>query len=306
MPHTLQYRPVLIDALISNERIASYARVFRPSNDVELIGAYLWNVHVCSALYPLVSSVEIALRNAIDQALVADMGAFWWSASKLKYRSYKADAPPPRAVQAVHENFVKATRKTINEMRGRHHVRGRITPRHADVLAKVEFSTWGYLLDAEFMGRGLIWPKHLSAVFRGPWPVRRAGATLAQAHDLVATVREFRNRLFHHEPAWKRYGVHTEADALLHLHEKLDVVEKLLGLIHPENLRLLQVYGLLLAARRSCTVEEIRRFQHLAQVHRVESMDVLAGLVARCHARNETLAARLGHSPSAPFLISLP
>ena len=179
MPHTLQYRPVLIDALISNERIASYARVFRPSNDVELIGAYLWNVHVCSALYPLVSSVEIALRNAIDQALVADMGAFWWSASKLKYRSYKADAPPPRAVQAVHENFVKATRKTINEMRGRHHVRGRITPRHADVLAKAEFSTWGYLLDAEFMGRGLIWPKHLSAVFRGPWPVRRAGATLA-------------------------------------------------------------------------------------------------------------------------------
>ncbi len=28
MPHTLQYRPLLIDALISNERINSYQSVF--------------------------------------------------------------------------------------------------------------------------------------------------------------------------------------------------------------------------------------------------------------------------------------
>lgn len=45
MPHTLQYRPVLIDALISNERINSYQSVFHPANDVELMGVYLWNAH---------------------------------------------------------------------------------------------------------------------------------------------------------------------------------------------------------------------------------------------------------------------
>ena len=36
MPTTLQYRPTLIDQLISNERINSYQNVFQPANDTEL------------------------------------------------------------------------------------------------------------------------------------------------------------------------------------------------------------------------------------------------------------------------------
>ena len=35
MPHTLQYRPILIDTLISNERIQSYQTVFHPADDTE-------------------------------------------------------------------------------------------------------------------------------------------------------------------------------------------------------------------------------------------------------------------------------
>ncbi|QDJ49195.1 hypothetical protein CBR69_02090 [Bordetella hinzii] len=70
-----------------------------------------------------------------------------------------------------------------------------------------------------------------------------------------------------------------------HLQEKVAKVETLLALIHPENLRLLQVNGLLRDAHRACTADEMRRFQHLAQTHRIGSLDVLAGLVARCTRR---------------------
>jgi len=66
MPQTLQYRHVLIDTLISNERISSYQSVFQPVNDVELMGVYLWNTYVGGALYPLIGAVEVSLRNAID------------------------------------------------------------------------------------------------------------------------------------------------------------------------------------------------------------------------------------------------
>jgi len=220
----------------------------------------LWNAHACGALYPLIGAAEITLRNAIDQALTADLGTFWWSGARLRHRSFAPGAAPPYIVQAVHDNFVKAARKYIGEVRSRYRVRGHITPSHAGVIAKTELSTWEFLLDAEFMGRGLIWPKHLSAVFRGSWPARQAGTVLADARDLVATLRDFRNRLFHHEPAWKRYGVLTEADALQHLQEKLGKIENLLALIHPENLRLLQANGLLRDAYRACTSTEIRRF----------------------------------------------
>ena len=120
MPQTLQYRPVLIDSLISNERINSYQSVFHPANDVELMGVYLWNAHVCGALFPLIGAVEITLRNAIDQALVADLGRFWWAGGKLHYRSFAPGVDAPHPVQAVRDNFAKATRNHTAEQRRRH------------------------------------------------------------------------------------------------------------------------------------------------------------------------------------------
>lgn len=303
MPHTLQYRPLLIDTLITNERIGSYQTVFQPANDVELMGAYLWNAHACGALYPLMGAVEVTLRNAIDQALVADLGRFWWAGGKLRYRSFAAGVDAPHAVQAVRENFAKATRNHVAEQRRRHAARGNVTPQHHGIIAKTEFSTWEFLLDGEFRGRGLIWPKHLSAVFRGKWPLRQAGAMLAHVHDLVATLRDFRNRLFHHEPAWKRYGVLSETDALLHLQEKTAKAESLLTLIHPENLRLLQAHGLLRDAKRACSALEIRRFQHLAQTHRINSLDTLNELVTRSAQENTALIARLHQGQDQRFLI---
>lgn len=83
-------------------------------------------------------------------------------------------------------------------------------------------------------------------------------------------------------------------------------METLLALIHPENLRLLQVNGLLRDAYRACTADEIRRFQHLAQTHRVGSLDVLAGLVARGTAENRALTAELHQEPPQRFLILPP
>lgn len=303
MPIALQYRPVLIDTLISNERVNSYQSVFQPANDVELMGVYLWNSYVCGTLYPLIGAVEITLRNAIDQALATDLGAFWWSGARLRYRSYTPGATAPYVVQAVHDNLAKAARKYIGEVRSRYRVRGRITPSHAGVIAKTEFSTWEFLLDAEFMGRGLIWPKHLSSVFRGSWPAHQASAVLTYARDLATTLRDFRNRLFHHEPAWKRYGVLTEVDALLHLQEKIGKVESLLALIHPENLRLLQANGLLRDAHRACTTGEIRRFQQLAQIHKINSLNKLAKLVDQSALANSALEAKMYQGRGQRFLI---
>ncbi|MGH8763684.1 MAG: hypothetical protein ACREUR_10730 [Nitrosospira sp.] len=127
---------------------------------------------------------------------------------------------------------------------------------------------------------------------------------LTYAHDLVSTVREFRNRLFHHEPAWKRFSVVTEMDALLHLQEKITKIESLIALIHPENLKLMERNGLLDMARRACTSQEIRRFQHLTETYKVNSMDRLQILVDRCRTENCILPAELDSEPQRMFLIS--
>lgn len=302
MPKTLQYRPTLIDELISNERIDSYRHVFQPADDIGLMGVYLWNANVSGAIYPIIGAAEITLRNAIDAALRPHMGTFWWS--RLRYRSFVHGQPPPQAVQSVRDNFAKATRKFMGEQRSRYAVRGRITPTHHGVMAKTEFSTWGFMLDSEFMGNGLIWPSRLGKVFAGPWPSTHAAATLTHARDLVSTVRDFRNRLFHHEPAWKRFGVHNEVDALQHLQEKIDKIVSLIALIHPENLRLMEKNGLVRAARRACTAHEIRRFQHLAQVHRIGSMRKLQELVDRSGSCDAILAAKVYIGRQRRFLVT--
>ncbi len=269
MPHTLQYRPILIDTLISNERIQSYQTVFQPPDDTALMGVYLWNAHVCGAFYPLISAAEVTLRNAIDHALVAGLGRFWWTSGKLHYRSFIAQAQAPHAVKALRENFALATRAHLAEQRRRPMTQRAQAIQHSGVIAKTAFSTWEFILDREFLGRGLMWPRHMPQVFRGQWPAPRAGVVLDHARHLVSTLRDFRNRLSHHEPIWKRYGVSTETDAL----------------------RVLHANGLPQAARRACSAAEIKRFQQQAHTYPIQSLDKLATLVDRSTRENVTLPA---------------
>jgi hypothetical protein len=268
------------------------------------MGVYLWNTHVCGAIYPLIGAAEVSLRNSIDQALSLKLGQFWWSGTRLRYRSFAPGAAVPRVVGAVRDNFAAAGTKYVAEQRRRYNVRGHVVGNHHGIVAKTEFSTWQFLLHPEFMGRGLIWPQYLGKVFAGQWPSTHSRTVLAIAYDLVSTLRDFRNRIFHHEPAWKRFGIVSETDAVRHLCEKISRIEELLRLIHPENVRLLQVNGLLKSAYRACSSDEIRRFQHLAQTHPVNTLENLAALVQRSESTNAVLLAKLcGKSPER-FLVS--
>lgn len=304
MPHTIQYRPVIIDQLISNNRIDSYQSVFNPSNDIELMGVYLWNAHVASALFPLLSSSEITLRNSIDYSLRQHLGNYWWSANKLHYRSYSPGVNPPQVVKNLRNNFKRASEKHIREHKSRYNVQGNVTPRHQDIVAKTEFSTWEFILDDEFMGNGLIWPSRLGTVFRGPWPSQKAGLTLNRAKDLVSTVRDFRNRLFHHEPAWKKFGIVNETDAITHLQEKIAVVEDLINLVNPEKINLLNKNGIISNAKRTCSSAEIRRFQHIALIHNVKSISKLGDMLGSVTKNNEPALMKFYNGSKQKFLIT--
>lgn len=305
MPKTLQYRPTLIDNLVSLHRMGSYHAVFKTTTDLELMGAYLWNSHACGAIYPIIGAAEIALRNAIDGALLPHLGTFWWGHTKLHYKNFVRGGPVPDSVEKVRNNFTKATSAFKKDRFQRYQIPTTAAPVHHGVVAKTEFSTWEFLLDSEFMGNNLIWPSRLGAVFAGPWPQGYTpGQLLPHAKDLVKTVREFRNRLFHYEPAWKKFGVQNEVDALAHLNEKINKIEALVHLIHPEKHRLLERNGLLRTARRACSGSEIRRFQHIAQTHKVNSLNRLRDLVDRCGRENETVIVKVMLGTQRTFQIT--
>lgn len=290
MPHTLLYRPVLIDQLISNDRISSYQSVFGAHSDVDLIGAYLWNAHVCASMYPLISAAEVTLRNAIDYALKRRLGTFWWKPAKLHYKSFSLGGPEPKVVTNLKKNFVSATDK----YRWDQSSKGKSpAPNHAGIIAKTDFSTWEFILNDEFEGNSLIWPANLGLVFTGTWINNSGSQTLNHARDLISTIRLFRNRMFHNEPAWKRYNVLTEADALSHLHEKLGKIESLIELIHPEKLRLLKLNGMFDVAKRVCSSDEIRRFQHRSVTKNITSIRKLKEIVELSSFENNVYQAKV-------------
>lgn len=287
MPHTVQYRPHLIDQLISSHRIASYSRVFSTSNDAELVGAYLWNSHICGVLYPLLSAAEVTLRNSIDTVLTGDMGKFWWKAGKLSYKSFNPTAAnPPDAVGKLVKNFGSAYNSAFIERRNRKLKGG---PNHQDVVSKTDFSTWEFILDNEYMGDKLIWPKHLGRVFKGRWPTNQASVMLSSCKDQVNLVRKFRNRVSHHEPVWKRFNVTDEQQAVAHLHEKIGKITDLISWISPEKIDLLDKSGVIKTAYRACSMAEIERFKYQSKTSTVNSMTKLIKLAESASSGNQVL-----------------
>lgn len=302
MPRSITYRPTLIDELITNDRLSSYANVFQHADDVELVGAYLWNIQVCASLYPLLNAAEVTLRNSIDSALTKDLGYFWWRRNSLHYKSFSPGTQEPFEVSAIKTNFSKAANQVRKDKRDRYSITN-ARPTHQETIAKTEFSTWEFILDSEFMGPNLIWPTHLGTVFRGVWPTSSGSTMLSSTKDLVKTIREYRNRVSHYEPVWKKFGVRTEQEAIAYLREKIDKIKQLITLVSPEKYQLLVKNGLIADAKRMCSINELRRFQHNVETHKVKSITKLSRLSQQAVDGNETKKITIYKSGKTQFIL---
>lgn len=300
MPRTIPYRPVLIDELISAGRIYSYEHVFTHADDAELVGAYLWNANACAGLYPLVQMVEVSLRNAIDSALSSNNNRLWWARGRLRYASFQPGTNEPDKIRNIRSHFDNAANKVRQDKQERYG--SRVRPTHAEIVAKTDFVMWEWILDSEFYGNSLFWPTHLPVVFRGSWQGRTDLEQLTHARDQIRSIRKFRNRLFHHEPAWKRFGVSHALEAVNHLQERVVQLSDFLNLIHPDLQNLAIKSHLISSARRACSAGELKRFQYQAREQMIGTKRGLKDLVRKCTLAEEVAVARArGNCPG--FLI---
>ncbi len=53
---------------LSIDRLKSYEILCPNKENMDIIGAYHWNLLISQTLYPFIHSIEIALRNSIHQA----------------------------------------------------------------------------------------------------------------------------------------------------------------------------------------------------------------------------------------------
>ena len=251
----------------------SFQTTFSPTSDSELYGVYIWIQHVVGSLYPLTQHIEVALRNAIDMEARRRFGYKWW-------RKPEFNGPDKVKLQ---DNFAKAKTKLDSDWEKKERLRLSIwyptplptpTPvwNHDQIIGATDFSTWEFILNKQFAhptnlsGTTHLWPDSMSLSFRR-FDLLHVDSKKARTQllNLVREIRQYRNRLYHHDKIWSSPHPFMTAPMVVQvINAKIDKMELILKVIDPRLHSVLEKTGVLANARRVCSMNDldIYRFAH--------------------------------------------
>ena len=177
---------------LSAERLGAYA-LPDDTDEVDSVARYLWNLALCCALQPALHTLEVAVRNHLfsvsrrivdEAALSFDKVPCW------------LDARPS----------LLAGREREAVERAKEAIRIRRSPMTAGRLVSIlGFGFWVSLCKRPYeQGRidgPRLWPQLAT---RGFPHLPKARRTRSQVFHALDSLRELRNRVFHHEAVWDR------------------------------------------------------------------------------------------------------
>ncbi len=144
----------------------------KTSNDFDkAYQLYKVNIELSEAFYPILSVLEVCLRNAVNETLKNHFSDPYWFKNRL----------PPEFLPSVSEAIQKVSTQRKN-----------ITP--DTIIAELNFGFWNRLFNRNYTG--LLW-KELRLIFRNTPKYLRQRDTIA---DALYRIRTLRNRIYHYEP----------------------------------------------------------------------------------------------------------
>ena len=159
---------------VSRSRLEPYLN-HSPNGDwAQAFGTYLWNLALCESLYPTLQGIEVALRNGIHDAAIAEFGDEFWFKSQL----------------------IGYERKQIGEIEKKL-AQSKTPATPGRFISECNFGFWENLFNGQY--EHILWRRMLRATFpNAPRHLRRRrGIRVRLDH-----IRRLRNRVFHHEPIW--------------------------------------------------------------------------------------------------------
>lgn len=176
------------ELLFSNERLKRYLAVcgHDPAKTIKL---YKYNIQVCQALYPLISILEVALRNAIDRQLSGYFKDPRWLLNK---RNDFANHPDMKR-KGSNGNVVSDYffRDKLQKAEKKLTYRG-VPVSHGKLLAELTFGFWVKFFDSTPVK--ILKGVPLQAFTNKP-PIK-----LALVHSHLNSIVTLRNRIAHNEP----------------------------------------------------------------------------------------------------------
>ena len=170
-----------LETALSIDRFSSYLKAVRGDRRLAL-ALYEWNTRVSAAFYVPLQAVEVGLRNACHRELVKIFGPTWYD----------------------EVSFLQLDRGFEPALRvAKDRIRKQSLPIDAPhIVAELSFGFWTTLLGPRL--EQALWAPGLRRAF----PRIRLVSDISPARKIVAArfdfLREFRNRIAHHEPIFNR------------------------------------------------------------------------------------------------------
>jgi hypothetical protein len=181
-----------LERALSPQRLRAY-RLDSDRDETDGLARYLWNLALSNAIAPVLHVLEITFRNEISRA----------AAKLMEKRPYVhdripswLDAIPTMLLEHEAEKVVRAKERLGVDPSSQ-------TEGH--LIAKLDFGFWVALCRdpyADWRASGpRLWPRLLDLAFR-----RRPAdvTTRSGIHNRFDAIRQFRNRIAHHQPIWDR------------------------------------------------------------------------------------------------------
>ena len=188
--------------LLSQPRLEAYRYTFKPVNDSELLGAYLWGQAVSASLHPLLGLSEVVLRNAIHRSLSLQCsrqasGSFRW------YDRVERDS-----IALKGKSLAKIEELLCG---GRERRRKQVQPTPDLVVSRLSFGFWPNVME-ELSNRYA--PRTFTDVFSAhPHTKPKYWNVEANKANVVLRLKRFqdmRNRVCHFEAVWKPHWVNAQ------------------------------------------------------------------------------------------------
>lgn len=165
--------------LFSENRLKSYK--FDNDDNAIALEKYLYNIEASKALYPLLSILEISLRNRINKAIESIIQPDWL-VKELQQQNILLDNE--------YKKLLDAKKKLINK--------GHKNIGKDDLIAELSLGFWIHLCTKRY--KTVLW--HRQGFFRtvfADYPNFSEFDKLSKVFPLLQLMLKLRNRVFHHE-----------------------------------------------------------------------------------------------------------
>lgn len=202
----------------STERLSVY-RLQAGSDDLsEILRLYNYNLALSQSFYPLLQNIEIAIRNNINHALID------YYQEDIDTQSTLHDKINPGDPQ-LHHSWLELPglleyRERVKVQQNVDYIFKKHSPvTSGKIIANLNFGFWSRLFEAKYEQK--IWHKIIKNVFPHAPALKRTRKEMAKRFNRFT---DLRNRIFHHEPIFKKHN-------LIQIH---DEILETLGWMQPE------------------------------------------------------------------------